>query len=74
MLDEKLENAAYIEGASTNRLHTSCTCKSLEYSQKSVQLLRKRFLSLFLWPSFFSSVEFGKEQENVIINESADDE
>lgn len=69
LINESLEDSTYAEGASVERLTASCSCEALVESQKSVQLLKKRFMSLFLWPALFGMSEFSKEQEHIICTE-----
>lgn len=68
-----MEDSAYMEGASIERVSHSCVCKDLEDSKNSVQLLRKRFMSLFMWPALLSAVGFSEEQENLLISKKFKD-
>ncbi|GIY92851.1 snRNA-activating protein complex subunit 4, partial [Caerostris extrusa] len=65
---EEMKNAAMVETKNSAIQNEECCCNELATSKDEVDLLIKRFMSLFLWPFLLSSSELSTEQELIISN------
>ncbi|GFS98341.1 transcription factor MYB3R-5, partial [Nephila pilipes] len=67
IMDEDMRNAAKVETGQVAVQKQECCCKELTNSKDIIDLLTKRFLSLFLWPFLFSTVDLNQEQEKLLM-------
>ncbi|GFR15127.1 transcriptional activator Myb [Trichonephila clavata] len=66
IIDEDMNNAIKVETGQVDVQKQKCCCEELTCSKNVVDLLTKRFLSLFLWPFLLSSVDLNQEQEKYL--------
>ncbi|GFT04042.1 uncharacterized protein TNCV_3346021 [Trichonephila clavipes] len=66
VIDEDMETAIKIETGQVAVQKQKCCCEELACSKNVVDLLTKRFLSLFFWPFLISSVDLNQEQEKYL--------
>ncbi|GFY61942.1 transcription factor MYB3R-4 [Trichonephila inaurata madagascariensis] len=66
VIDEDMETAIKVETGQVAVQKQKCCCEELACSKNVVDLLTKRFLSLFFWPFLISSVDLNQEQEKYL--------
>ncbi|CAL1292290.1 unnamed protein product [Larinioides sclopetarius] len=67
MPSEDMKIAAMVENGHPSVQEQNCCCEELAESKAAANLLAKRFMSLFLWPSLLSSVNLCTEQEELMV-------
>ncbi|GBL84235.1 hypothetical protein AVEN_118630-1 [Araneus ventricosus] len=65
--NEDMRIATMVENAHPSVQEQKCCCEELAESKAAADLLAKRFMSLFLWPTLLSSVNLSTEQEELIV-------
>ncbi|KAG8193966.1 hypothetical protein JTE90_013661 [Oedothorax gibbosus] len=71
IVDEVMHREALIETRAGFNQYPECQCEALKISRADVELLAKRFLSLFLWPFLLHTTGVTKEQEEMIYERAA---
>lgn len=66
LVDEVMHKAAIIETRAGADKYPECQCEALEQSKIGVELLARRFLSMFLWPFLLHSTGVTEDQEEII--------
>lgn len=66
VIDEVFQKEAMLETRTSVDPQQQCRCRELEKSKGDVDVLAKRFISMFIWPFLLVSTGVSKEQEKLV--------